>query len=70
MIWANPRDVILYPRSSCYHNNFFSVIFLILYIVLVFNLEKNCENLCLQVSFLTLQHHDSISGSMLEINFT
>ena len=45
MIWANPREVIQYARTSYYYNNMFIIylyltFFLILYIVFVFNLEK------------------------------
>ena len=53
MICANPRDVILYARSSYFYDNMliiylFSDIILILKIVLVFNPEKLRELLPLR----------------------
>ena len=63
MVWPHPRDVILYARSSYYHDNmfiiyaFFLTFFLILKPVLVFNLEKLRERLPITLRFLTSRQH-------------
>ena len=52
MIWAIPRDVMLYTRSSYYYNNMFiTYLFSDFINVLVFNPEKS-RNLCIFISLL------------------
>ena len=64
MLWANPRDVVLYTRFVYYIP--FSDIILILLPVLVFNPEKLWERLPLH--YVSCGHviMFSVSGSLLE----
>ena len=66
MVWAYPRDVILYARSSyCYNNMFIIYPFsdIILFYKLFWSLiQKNCGNVCHYVTF-----HDVTSSCFLSL---
>ena len=55
MIWANPRDMILYASSSYNYNNMFVICLfptLFWFCKLLWSLiQKNCENVCHNVTF-------------------
>ena len=73
MIWANPREVILYARSSNYYNNMF-IIYLFSDIILIYKLfwsliqKKMWERLPLRYVHDVIMF--SVAGSMLKIYFT
>ena len=52
MIWANPRDVILYARTSYYYNNM-SIIYLSSNIILILSIVLVFE-FYLYISFLDI----------------
>ena len=57
IIWANPRDVILYARSSYYHNNVFYIPISNFINCFALKSRKIAGTFAITFLFLTIRHH-------------